>query len=202
MIFSLLTKSAFLGFLFLVATLFPVSAFDSDAVSANAKASSARHAVLIPSDDEVDNSEPSVTRPETAQKPAAQTDLVSEEENPIIAELMKRLNEMSKRVKESEEKQESAEKKVREAEALVAKQSRQIEEMKIKQKHFAPPQASTVSTNHEKKKKIVNGIKCAIKSVAHGSYLHPGGTGGLGDRAFVQSGIHVPYQHWIFEYQN
>lgn len=41
----------------------------------------------------------------------------------------------------------------------------------------------------------------SIKSAKHHAYLHPGGNSGLNDRAFVQPGIHAPFQYWIIEDQ-
>jgi hypothetical protein len=41
---------------------------------------------------------------------------------------------------------------------------------------------------------LSTGVVYAIKNCKHQAYLHPGSTGGVKDRAFVQPNIHVPYQ--------
>ncbi len=46
---------------------------------------------------------------------------------------------------------------------------------------------------------LFTGVVYAIKHVGYKAYLHSGATGGPDEKAFVQPGIHAPYQYWVIE---
>lgn len=177
MILSLFPRLAALGIFLLSSAFFPATSYDSDAVPKNARASSVRGAILIPYDEDNPNQTILIPYENEETQPAQRTVLMPydedtarrsvlipleashQEEDPLIAELMRERDAALRKAQEAEEKAKDAEAKVtsqarvielmrerdaaekkaqeteektKEAEAIAARQAQEIAALKVK----------------------------------------------------------------------